>query len=487
MTVPRPGYTVGLLVDHVTRDLNVCAYVANMIEACGSGGRAWIDHLEFRNRWRDYDFFERTRRTADLLVLPSYNVRRTPSLLSRAVRHGARMVMNHSEQIFAPAYDREKLNLDHAEAYRRRISAHLVWGEAFARRLVEDVGVDPSRVYVVGNAKLDLGARLSRAPERDGGGSRPTALFVSDFRLGDFDEAEWRRFKRDYRAGFASPLNRIYREARVRFVEWIRDAAPRHREVTFLVRPHPGEDPGPYRSLRDVENVDLGNEGEFAAHLRRAGAVFQFTSTSIFESLILGKSVYNLAVAEIPTEARSTHHDAFEWIDRDRMHEILDGLGEARVPAIPEWKHEVVERHMHRPAGNSLLRTVVAIDDVARSLDLSRPAWRHPGDRLAAGLYAGVAALKYAVIRSTHGAARVGLRNPVDAWSRRRWEAHRAGPEWLDDDVAAVARERLRPLTAPEEIDAFCGGSCVVRQEEFARAIELPPEAEARRGVTGGG
>ncbi|PWG73530.1 hypothetical protein DF186_22605, partial [Enterococcus hirae] len=76
------------------------------------------------------------------------------------------------------------------------MGAHIVWGEGFAEKLTELVGVSRECVFIAGNPKIDLARRMQSQCRGDREGSKVCVLAVSNFTLADYDDESWRVFMR---------------------------------------------------------------------------------------------------------------------------------------------------------------------------------------------------------------------------------------------------------------------------------------------------
>jgi len=267
----------------------------------------------------------------DALVTPWYNADRTLEIWARAWLSGARLVHFPSEQFFSHAFDDEKLNLSCVAAYRRQVDAVFVWGEYYARRLVEDVGFPPERIYEVGSPRLEF-ARDGHvpAPREDGGPQR--VLFVSDFTIADLHlERERERFARTFGVSLSgAEVEQLGRERRY-MLDTAR-AAAREQNVEVRVRPHPGENMQPYREACAGATLQYADPSRpFAEDLSWADVVVGYTSTSVFEVLAAGRTFIALRSEPPPP---LMWRDALEALYTKYTAEtLMERLGDDGAPA----------------------------------------------------------------------------------------------------------------------------------------------------------
>ena len=451
------------LIDHVARDLPIWTAVRHVLAPYGHGIQ--IERLQFINDGRRYNFFERTRPEADLLVTPSYNVRRMSTQLARASRLGARLVVAHSEQIIPEGLYAEKLNAEDRAKARRDVEAHLVWGPEFGRAVVEVGGADPENVFIVGNPKVDLAARL---PPHKADEGRPMVLFVSDFRLADYDDEAFEAFLRSYRATLKMPAaNRQVRSYREKFLELAVEAAHQFPGVDVHVRPHPGEDRSPYHeALGGIENARTTGDAPFTQDLQQSDLVVAFASTAVFEAFAAGIPVLNIRLGD--PIAHYGFHDHLQWSDRAELLTAVQDL-ERGERAQSARGQRALDASMHVSGGSAVVRHAAALLQIA---ERSR-ARRSFADHVRIGRATAVAAAKAVAVPAGYVVKhRFGIDNPIWRFSEGRSERFRVGPEALTPSAIADADAWTSELVTGADTAAL--SEVRFRAEPEGTYVEVP-------------
>jgi surface carbohydrate biosynthesis protein len=465
---------IQILLDHVTRELTIAAYISLVLEDTDSTIKVSIDHQDLYNRWKDYDYFDRIDKGINMLVSPSYNIKRTAHILSRAVYQKSFLTINHSEQIFLPLFYKEKLNTDFKKAYSRQVSAHLVWGKSFAEKLVQYANVDPTKIFIVGNPKLDLANRLQKSkPTNCQSSTSPRVLIVSDFKLGDYSGSSWGKFQRQYSAHFKYPMNNIYKLARDKCVLWVKQASESFPDVLFLVRPHPGEDISSYKALFEIPNIQITGSQEIAIDAQNADIIFSFTSTSIFEMLSMGKPVFNLKLEDVPDEYNGTHYKAFNWIDKGSFFNLLNNLRNGISPDISDHSLKVLNEHMYDPFGKSLLRSAIALKEINKKC-LTTGLPYNTLDRAIGRSYALIAATKYLAIKASYLLKHTfGIDNPIEKYSKKSWNSRLEGPELLTTTKIKDFKNSVSSIISDEDISILTNNTYSLRQQSEGIYIDF--------------
>ncbi|WP_209121735.1 hypothetical protein [Alkalihalobacillus sp. BA299] len=471
---------INLLVDHVTRELNIYSYMAHLAELSFEGRQCniKIEHQDFSVRENRYDFFERTIDNVDVTFTPSYNVSRTPSILSRATRTKSHLVVNHSEQIFSNEFYREKLNTAKYKAYNRHISAHLVWGRDFAEKLVAHSKVKPENIFITGNPKLDLVKRLQSDKSYIDNSNRTKVLIVSDFRLGDLNDQDWNDFQKKYKVNFKYQAHKLYQTARQNCVNWTKKAAMNFPDIDFLVRKHPGEPSEPYQELNPISNIYITGENEFSKDLLSSSVVFSFTSTSVFEVILSKKPYFNLDLIKRPLEMEQVHYKLFNWISEKEFNTILKSLCEDKQFKNKKIDYENLSNIMYKPYGNSLLRSAIALIEIAENAQVNKLRYNF-FDKIKGDLYCVIPFIKNSLIKMGYFTKeKLKLDNPVSNFAANRWDEYKNSDEFISEKKLIESKEWIKNLLSEEEIQVIKAGNYSLRQEQEGIYIDLPEEVD---------
>lgn len=293
---------VEFLVDITSRDLPIACRLAGALREVGD--ETAITSTFVADGEKRSTFLRSLREKADILLTPWYNSPRTLEILARARFAGAHLVHFPSEQFFSASFDREKLNVAASQAYRRQVVAVFVWGQYYARRLVEQVGYPRERIYEVGSPRLEF-ARHEQDSETARASDRPLrVLFISDFNLADLDTPGRRkRFANAY--GVKITPGVVGHVASER--EYMLDTADRVSRLggyEIRVRPHPGEKQMSYHAACEGTSMKCCDPAvPFSNDVSWADVVVGYTSTSIFEVAVAGRPFLSLRRREPPEVA----------------------------------------------------------------------------------------------------------------------------------------------------------------------------------------
>ncbi|AUM13753.1 glycosyltransferase family protein [Ketobacter alkanivorans] len=247
-------------------------------------------------------FFKTSKQKCDLLVTPSYNAKRTLNTLAWKHRSNSKLVHFHSEQLIDPRFYEEKLNTTCSLEYDRDVEYHLVWGEEFAKLLHEVAGVPKNRIYIVGCPKLSLIDR-DKLVSRDTPNNKKV-LFVSDFLWATMPQNQYNWALKKYGIRPEDDFQGFYKTALDKFIATAHQFSISNPDIDVVLRPHPGESQEAYRSLSELNNVEIDIGTPFIESAVKADLIVQFLSTSFFESIYLGKPVICLDLVE----QWGTHH-----------------------------------------------------------------------------------------------------------------------------------------------------------------------------------
>ncbi len=433
---------ITLLVDHFSREGLIGAMLAQLL---APDHVLRCDHQDIYLSEQGYDYFDRAREPADLMITPSYNVRNTKHVFSRAVRANAPLVVQHSEQLYPGIFRYEKLNIDRLSQYNDDVFAHIVWGENYARRIREECGVPADRIYICGNPKLDIASTSANMSAQslapDDGEHRPLVLFISNYLLADLTDDELRAFFLKHKVHTDIPMNRELKRFREKTVAWIRDAARRFPEVTFLVRPHPGESDEPYAEALQEENVVLSARGEFSEDLARADLVTMHSSSSIFEVLVTGRDALSLDVGKLPSELIQPPSEIFHWISKDQflaaIQQVVNGVS-GTAPSEQRMRH--LDECMHDPFTPSIPKHAAAYAHLCKRISAGEWPGYTSRQRMRARLSEFTPLAKNAFIAGGRALKSVtGVDNPITRFASARWAARSGAGNIVNDEMWASA------------------------------------------------
>lgn len=285
---------VEFLIDILSRDLPTACLLDTALS--GNGDQLIITSTFVGDGEKRSTLMVSARESADVLITPWYNSRRTFEILARARGARAHLVHLPSEQFFSGVFDHEKFNVNSGKSYSRQVSAVFVWGQYYARRLVEDMGFPRERVFEVGSPRLESVRRIQGvAGDRDFSKTPLRILFISDFPLADLDtESRRKKFTRVYKADItARDVEQLVDERR-----YMLETARRVSELDgyeVRVRPHPGEKLNDYHLACENTNVQLANPDKpFSDDLLWSDVAVGYTTTSVFEVAVAGRPFFSL-------------------------------------------------------------------------------------------------------------------------------------------------------------------------------------------------
>ena len=460
--------SIEILIDNPTREFTIVACIKKLIED-EKQFEVSIDHQDPYNRVTYYDFLERTKKDKDVIITPNYNVGRMKNLLARGVRQNAKIIINHSEQLFPEVFNEEKLNLKYKEEYNRQVDGHIVWGKSFARRLVEKSGVQESKVYIAGNPKLDLARRKNEITGKDDE-YKSHVLIVSDFSLGDYNEEEWRLFKDTYKVETSEPVHRHYKEARRRCVEWVSRAAEKHQNIKFMMRTHPGEDRSPYKKLRKEGNIEITGNREFYSDLRKADIVFEYTSSSIFESLVQKKPVYNLQLMEQTDTFYSTYSELFEWVDEQRFNDLIEKQALGGEASVKKKRLKKISKYMWDPQDRNITQNAIAIRELSKKIKNDSLTYSIR-DKIISIVYILSAMSKSILLR--FGVYLYGLSGWIYDYSRIHWKGRIQGKDYISNRMVSQAIEKASTILEEDDYNIMIHKNYKVSCGSYGKLINL--------------
>ncbi|REE01635.1 glycosyltransferase family protein [Marinoscillum furvescens] len=455
------------LVDNALRETLVNTCIGILLKSVGISYE--LDNYNFFYSAFGYDFLRRTSEKSDVMMLPSYNVKRTPEQLSRAMRSEARMVATHAEQIINPALYEEKLNTKFKSKYNRHIVAHFVWGSFFSDLLINQSDIAPEKIYITGNPKLQVSTNLNSQNIVDNPQNK-TVLIVSDFSLGDMDEKQWSKFKKNYHADYKSAINHDYYVARQELIDWLNDAASKFKDVNFRMRIHPGEDKNAYSLLNQSSNISVVGDSDFTDDLLNANLVFSYSSTSLFEALVMDKQVFNLNLHELPEERKGKYFELFEWINKNEFINIIEKISNGITFKPSNERKELLQKYMYGGNDKSLLRNAIAIKDV---LDTRKTNY-NLSDQITNIKNVVLSQLKDKLVRSAVLLEnKTKTDNYISSFARNRNQADVGNPVRLSNAKIETTLTRALEIISQEEIDIIQKGKYEIRKTEEGIYIDF--------------
>jgi surface carbohydrate biosynthesis protein len=416
---------IKILIDHVSRELNFAARLKVYVESNGLGS-VEISHQDYINTVVDYDFFEATfSGEYDVIITPSYNVSRTPEILLRAVASKSKIVVYHSEQIFNDQFIPEKLNTNFKISYDNHISAHFVWGEYYAEKLIKHACVDPCKIYIVGNYKFDFLKNNSDASKLK------TVLFASDYKAADYSNKDLAIFSKEYKVTLPTGINNIIKQARDEALKWIKEAAVKYPDVKFCLRPHPGEKTCSYNKLNYLDNVEVSNMSRaYSEDLLKSCLVIGYTSTSVLEILKANKMFYSLKTGEYDLSYLADHKDLLTWITKEEFFKVISSVSAEEL--IYPAKHDIEKLNkLVEPYDDVVINVALALVDVNES---SLSIRLLPSDifRLCKSIFVG--SLKYASIAFSNRYPKFYFSRVILFRSEKSYQERVASAEIIDDE-----------------------------------------------------
>ncbi len=318
-------YDFEFLIDKITREALAVNIIKQKLEKHGFSVK--ISHQDAYTKPGSYDFFSKCKHKSKIIITPSFNVKRTKSIISKAIIQKSNIVVMHSEQLFPSIFDQEKLNVNDRELYNKVVEAHLCWGDFYKEKLIKFTKTNPEKIHITGNYKFEFVNPKSSLKDKP----IERILAVSNFTLADLDCLGWEKFKDSHQIKNNQPLHEYYRAVRKQFIQSIRELCLNHPNINFKVRPHPGEEQSVYfEALKGFSNVIIDNSQEMSEDINKCNLVLMHTSSSIFECLLANKRVLSIREPILSTELMQTPTDIFEWYTIDEINNVI-GKEEVKV------------------------------------------------------------------------------------------------------------------------------------------------------------
>ncbi len=326
-------YDFEFLIDKVTREALAINILKKKLECIGY--KVKISHQDTFTRPGSYNFFYNCKESAKLIITPSFNVRRTKSLVAKAILQKSKIVVMHSEQLFPSIFDEEKLNIKDRDIYNLLVESHLCWGDFYKDKLKRLTNTDPKKIYVTGNYKFEF----LKSKEDIKEDSITNILAVSNFTLADYNFSQWENFKISHQIQTEYQLHESYRKIRFEFVKIIRSLCEAFPNITFKMRPHPGEDQSIYFDvLNGIDNIIIDNRQEMSEDIKKCQLVLMHSSSSIFECLLANKRVLSIGQPMIPNKFMQTPTNIFEWYSLNEVKNVIKN----RELAVSQYQVDIL-------------------------------------------------------------------------------------------------------------------------------------------------
>lgn len=303
-------------IDVINRDLNFNFVIKYLIEQ-NSNINFDVKHQDIQNSFYKSSYFDEIQNNYDLLLTPSYNVRRMESTYSRAWHFKTNIVHTHSEPLSESVLFEEKLNLSNLSQYNEEVQYHIVWSDYFAELLVKVAKVSPEKIYKVNNIRYEIIDKMSRKniiKDID-------YLFISDFSIADFTEEQFMVHKKTYNIPDWVDYRSLAIEARNKFVNIIDKAASENKDKKFVIRMHPGEKIDFYKKY-EKENIEINFVGDISDLIIQSKIAFGYTSTTLFECIAANVMMYNIKLVEVPKFLDQEVYNYYNWIDESKVLKI---------------------------------------------------------------------------------------------------------------------------------------------------------------------
>jgi surface carbohydrate biosynthesis protein len=413
---PLRGKRIALIVDHPQRDLSGLVLLA--FELCQRGAVCHLVPLNLEER-------EIMSLAPDFVLL---NYFRTFNYRLGKWMDGARITfgLQDTEGGAWPTIDTYTRILWQDRALLRKARGVCTWGGVLAKHLIREGLLEASQVTVTGCARFDLYAKGWRGvivDADDADCKRPGHVLINtNYSLGN-PRFTTRAENIEYcHKEYGIPYETLVRRAGVEHVaiqETIGMAvrlATDYPERQIILRPHPFEDPEPYRrALRTHGNVTFGDRGAVHPLICGAAAVIQRSCTTAIESVAAGVAALSPqwipAPALVPVaEAVSIPVESYPAL-RKSLDEIMTGTYQP-TPEQQSTIASAISDWFYRFDGWSHRR-------IADVITASAATWPSPDAPLCRRLAYGLKAGERGLIQKASSAARYLLGLSPDFSFRR--------------------------------------------------------------------
>ena len=360
--------SITIQIDTKTRELPYIVILKSLFEVNGE--------IELIPTYQDpiwhngkSDFFKTIRKKSEILITPSYNSNRTHYTLLWKYLSGSKLVKWHSEQLFDKRFYNEKLNLNALGTYNRDVDFHIVWGERLAKLLVEKSNIDPNRIYITGCPKFDLLYSDKLLSECLPKNKNNKIVFVSDFTLANMSEDKYQKLLRAYKYDKSFKLREFYTKAFKKFYNIIKTISKSYTSCEIIIRLHPGEPIEPYSELLTLDNIHVKQDESFSATIADTNIVVQFLSTSFFESILAGKTVFCLDLMDEYTGHWREHYQYYNFIKPDVFVNNFDEIQNNKFTQQSGQSENGMRDLFSTHLGMSIPRTYYALNHILQRTD----------------------------------------------------------------------------------------------------------------------
>jgi surface carbohydrate biosynthesis protein len=256
------------------------------------------------------------------------------------------------------------------------LAGYFFWGSTLHEAFVRHSGMAPQSLHVTGCPRFDCAAPRWRSMldfPRDGfvlvNANFPLAnpLFASspEAEIGTLTAAGW---KADYVVQMLRDSRLILRN----YIDTVRRVALHFPEKTFLLRPHPFENAGLYRTeLAAVPNISVDGAGSVLNVIQHAQCVLHLNCGTSIEAILLGK--LPLSMEFLNTELMSNHSSlpsqVSQRVDSEvQLERILSQIDDAtRAFPFVERHDQLIKPWFHANDGAAADRVADVLMQAVRS------------------------------------------------------------------------------------------------------------------------
>ncbi|MGZ8411867.1 MAG: surface carbohydrate biosynthesis protein [Gemmatirosa sp.] len=449
---------IALVVDHPQRDLGGIVLTALALCARGATCHLVPANIAPREIWA---------LAPDLVVLNYF--RRSNEPMAAAMRaSGIRIALLDTEGAVWEDFESYRELLWNDAGLLRSASVACTWGEWLAKETIAHGVFDPSQVRITGCPRFDLyhadwqPAVLGPAPRLQGAsvdGARPRRVLLNtNFSTVNPRFASLSAKIHTSKHNFGWAPERITEiiaaegEGMAGMIALARTLADDFPDDEIVVRPHPFEDPEPYRrALAGAANVRIVAEGSVEPLILSADVVVQRSCTTAIESGIAGRPTLSprwvTAAFEMPVAEAVSVPCADYAALRDTVRAVLDG--DFVLPAaVAEAIARMTREYFHVLDGNAHQRVADAVLGVLqgpRTVDVAactRLLYHFAGDQPRPAPVVAAGHVRRALRLTPDFSFRQLRRVPEQRWPRTAKYFGADGVQRLADTIGALGRAR---------------------------------------------